>query len=1845
ISTQAIYRKSSLAKYSGLLATTCMVGMTLANHNAKAAPTGGNVVGGNASITVAGTATNINQTTARAAIDWHSFSVAANESVNFTVPNGGATLNRVTGGSQSLIQGSISSNGTLYLVNPNGLVFAVGSSVSAKNFIASTSNIDPTEFMRGDHITFGTSNKNARISLNGTITVADRGIVGIFAPQVANAGIITANLGSVTLAGVQSSTIDFTGDGLINFELGTSTEHKDESLLASNKGIIAAAGGHVTLTAEGANELFNAVVEHSGSINVNSLTAQGGTVTIKANKGNIINSGTIQASGTQGGGNVMVFADGNTNYTGDVQANALAGGDKPSDGGQVEVSGKQTIQFMGNVSTHSFNGGRLGSLLIDPTNVVIVATAPASGTALSLSSNAYTTNGTDNNSYVLVSNLVDALRSNNVTVDATTTGAGTGVGSITVSDAIEWSGTGNLTLKSKDAITINGAIKSTKSGTLANLTLDSSAGSGGITITKDITAAEVTLKSGAGITGGTVASGASFATVGTGLVNATTLNITANSGAGGGVTLYGAIAKIGGITRTYQAGGGDTLITSSQAFTVTGAINQGNNNLILVTTNGDMTLSKDVTSGNLVLNSAGKIIGGTTSGNGLISTGVLNVTAADDVTLSGAINYLNDLVINGNTKRIIITGSNGIVITNRLNIGSSDLTMTAAGTNNIFFSQSAVDGGYNSLTTTGTVTLISGGAIHGKNGANVFNAPITASSLTVTANGLVNIGGGAIGKLAGFTQNATTGTNNVSIGSTSNMIVETNIINKTGEVNLSSGNLTSVGNLSVTGTRIIDSGTNAVNITATGTFTVADTNKLIFQSNAAANSTTANSTAAITIRAGGYALTGVLNGTTRVALDIGAGTAKLIYTGLLDTSTGTGVTTGDIVVGGAAAIAVSPSTPVFATLGLTGTAKANGGLAGGQNVFTYGAAVGLVDLTKVATSTVGRANITEIDNFSGVKGRANVYIAGVGTAPVAASGGNAAVAAISSEIKTITAGATGKVIFGTADSYFDEVKINAGTTITTTTGAVGTAGMIIANKVGLSANGAITIAGAIDSINAFTQGATGGDVTITSSKRLEINAAMNNAGKKITLDTSGATGQSIVLYKDITGSDVTLKSSGAITTAATNPTDTGKGLVNATNVSLTTVDIAAITVHGSYAKITELRGGKLSNVNLRSSKALTLDNMATAYAASGGGGTLDIGTSDGGITINQAVSYDRLTVTSAGAISFTKDVNPSTLSMSAGSTITSGTTAGTGLVNAGTLTITGAAGNVSLTGAIVNISGISQSAGSLSISSSNGGDLNNIALTLTGGTTINNGDRAVTLATTAAGQGMVIAGSINPSITAGTLTINSSGIVHRASADEFIITAAKVKVTAKGSVWLKGAIGELETYTQNGNTGNLSLTIKSTVPLTITPAINQPALGTGGTGVTNNDVSITTTGANNGVTLKAAITTGGTLAINSAAGITAQAAISGNAVNITAAGPVNLAGLTLGANSTFDNTGSNPFTVTSTGEFKISAGTLTFKTNNTANTSSAVVNLLASSFTITPVSDAIDVGAATLNAGTIVDANRDIIVMGSGVSLNYASLGFTQPFSAVPSGTGQNVFTFGGLAAIASTKIKSGSTAVNNSAIYKSTGSIYVAGVGVAGTRASVASINSTNGKVIFGTQDSFFGSDLTVSGKDGIVINNAIDATGKTVTLNNATSGGVSGTAKIIATTLKGNVAGTATLTTNITNLGDFTMNPTGTGASAVPSNFTLTNDVGLNVTGTLSVVGGATSLTTVAPSGVGSYASITEGLNSTGKILTRDLTVNANSGGTGEGGQITLTNPDNVVTGTFKATAALGSGTTALN
>lgn len=91
---------------------------------ALATPTGGVVSAGSAVIGKSPGHMTITQTTPHVAINWQSFGIEAGQSVQFVQPGrASVALNRVMGGDASAILGSLASNGQVFLINPNGILF------------------------------------------------------------------------------------------------------------------------------------------------------------------------------------------------------------------------------------------------------------------------------------------------------------------------------------------------------------------------------------------------------------------------------------------------------------------------------------------------------------------------------------------------------------------------------------------------------------------------------------------------------------------------------------------------------------------------------------------------------------------------------------------------------------------------------------------------------------------------------------------------------------------------------------------------------------------------------------------------------------------------------------------------------------------------------------------------------------------------------------------------------------------------------------------------------------------------------------------------------------------------------------------------------------------------------------------------------------------------------------------------------------------------------------------------------------------------------------------------------------------------------------------------------------------------------------------------------------------------------------------------------------------------------------------------------------------------------------------------------------------------------------------
>src|SRR5262245_23892323 len=116
-------------------------------------PTDAEVVSGSAVFEQADDSTLNVTVSGNSIINYGSFNIAENETVNFFFPTLDAfSLNRVTGGGPSNILGTLTANGNLILVNTNGFNFGPSANVSVGGLIASAHDISNANFLAGNYI-------------------------------------------------------------------------------------------------------------------------------------------------------------------------------------------------------------------------------------------------------------------------------------------------------------------------------------------------------------------------------------------------------------------------------------------------------------------------------------------------------------------------------------------------------------------------------------------------------------------------------------------------------------------------------------------------------------------------------------------------------------------------------------------------------------------------------------------------------------------------------------------------------------------------------------------------------------------------------------------------------------------------------------------------------------------------------------------------------------------------------------------------------------------------------------------------------------------------------------------------------------------------------------------------------------------------------------------------------------------------------------------------------------------------------------------------------------------------------------------------------------------------------------------------------------------------------------------------------------------------------------------------------------------------------------------------------------------------------------------------------------
>ena len=240
-----------------------------------ALPTGGQVVSGQATISQPGAAQlQINQATQQATLNWQTFNIGSAAQVNFQQPNASSVaLNRVLQSDASVIEGKLTANGQVFLVNPGGVIFGKTAQVDVGGLVATTMNISDKDFANGNYH-FTRDGSTAAVVNNGQITAANGGYVALIGATVVNSGTITANQGTVALAAGEGVTLQFNGSNLVNIQVDPATV----KTLIENKQLIQAPDGQVLMTAVAASQLQGAVINNTGTVEANSITRSGGVI-------------------------------------------------------------------------------------------------------------------------------------------------------------------------------------------------------------------------------------------------------------------------------------------------------------------------------------------------------------------------------------------------------------------------------------------------------------------------------------------------------------------------------------------------------------------------------------------------------------------------------------------------------------------------------------------------------------------------------------------------------------------------------------------------------------------------------------------------------------------------------------------------------------------------------------------------------------------------------------------------------------------------------------------------------------------------------------------------------------------------------------------------------------------------------------------------------------------------------------------------------------------------------------------------------------------------------------------------------------------------------------------------------------------------------------------------------------------------------------------------------------------------------------------------------------------------------------------------------------------------------
>ncbi|MEV9619727.1 filamentous hemagglutinin family protein [Serratia marcescens] len=320
------------------------------------------------------TTVGIRQTGDKAILNWETFNVGKNTTVDFKQQKDWAVLNRVNDPSArpSQIQGQIKADGTVMVVNRNGVVFSGSSQVNVRNLAAAAANISDEQFSQrglyydntGSRPTFTDAAGAVRVEQGAQLTTAPSasstqggGYVLLLGGEVENAGQIVTPKGQTTLAAGDSFVIR-RGQGTDGNVMSTTRGNEvlpgfaaDSSAgRVRNSGLVQAATGDISLSGR--------EVEQAGVLLSSSSVDSRGTLHLKASERITLAEGATSA--------ILVDSSGSAAL--DSQREALLkplngssaavsrGDDDRRDLSRVEIDSAGSVDFQGGSITLASGG-------------------------------------------------------------------------------------------------------------------------------------------------------------------------------------------------------------------------------------------------------------------------------------------------------------------------------------------------------------------------------------------------------------------------------------------------------------------------------------------------------------------------------------------------------------------------------------------------------------------------------------------------------------------------------------------------------------------------------------------------------------------------------------------------------------------------------------------------------------------------------------------------------------------------------------------------------------------------------------------------------------------------------------------------------------------------------------------------------------------------------------------------------------------------------------------------------------------------------------------------------------------------------------------------------------------------------------------------------------------------------------------------------------------------------------------------------------------------------------------------------------------------------------------------